>query len=118
MADGDDHGARSKAPNRVDSAGQLGRERDQSKRVHREYSFEGLAARFEVERGMRAEPERRNERTFEMHPENGGRIGRVIAARIFNRTGDRLVNLCDLFDWRGDRGRHPGRGAFAREMAA
>jgi hypothetical protein len=118
MTDGDDHGARGKASNRVESAGQLGRQRDQSKRAHREHSLEGVAVRFEVERGMRAEPERRNERTFEMHAENGGRIGGVVAARIFNRTGDRLVNLCDLFNWRGNCGRHPGRGAFAREVAA
>ncbi len=106
------------AANRVDCAGQLGRERDQSKRAHREHSLEGVAARLEIERRMRAEAERRNERTFEMHPENRGGIGGVVAREFSIRARDRLVNLRDLFDRRGDRGRHPGGRAFAREMTA
>ncbi len=59
MADGDDHVARGQTANRVESARQFGRESDQPKRVHREHSLEGVAARLEVERGMRAQSERR-----------------------------------------------------------
>ncbi len=51
MADGNDHVARGKSANRVDCSRQLGRERDQSKRAHREHSLEGVAARLEVELG-------------------------------------------------------------------
>ena len=72
MADRHDDAARDEAPNRVERARQFGRERDQSKRAHREHSLECVAARFEIELRMRAEAMRRNERPFEMHPENRG----------------------------------------------
>src|ERR1700691_5904112 len=118
VADGDDDVARSEAANRVESTGQLWREREQSKRAHREHLLESIAARLEVEGGMRAEAVRRNKRAFEMHTENGGRAGGVIAARIFKRDRHRLVHERDLFERSGDRGRHPGGRAFAREVAA
>src|SRR5208283_3744513 len=115
---GNDDVTRGKATDRIKSAGQLGRQRDQSKRVHREYSLEGFAARFEIEPEMRPEAKRRDERTLEMHPEDGGRVGGVIAARIFKGTGDRPVDMCGLFNCRGDGGRHPGSDAFKRKGAA
>src|ERR1700722_9361740 len=67
---------------------------------------------------MRAEGEGREERAFEMHPENCGAVGGVIGMRIFKRSRDRIVNACDLFNRCGDGGRHPCGGAFAREMTA
>ena len=84
MADGNDHVARGEFANRVECAGQLGRQRDQSKRAHREHSLEGVAMRLEIKRGMRAEAVRRDERAFKMHPENGGAVGGVIACEFSN----------------------------------
>src|SRR5260370_41107954 len=75
---------------------------------------------MEVERWMRAEAERGDERAFEMHPENRGVVGGGIsgvALGIFRRVSDRLVDVRDFFDWRGDCGGQPCGGAFARGMA-
>src|SRR5438128_3423940 len=101
MPDRNHYLARDQTADRVESARDFRRERDQLERSHREDSFKRIAAWLEIELRMRAKSIRGNERPFEMHAENRRRLDSR-CARLLSSLRDRFVTACNLLDWRRD----------------